>query len=72
MFFTTSPTVTVFDATKGLGFIQSNAAGANAIVAIGVVEQASNRTIAADRKIGYDCPQDYRSGKMTDRNPQAV
>ena len=65
-------TVKFFNATKGFGFIQPDAGGADVFVHISAVERAGMRTIVEGQKLSFDVVQDRRSGKSAAENLQAA
>ena len=58
-------TVKWFNSTKGFGFIQPDAGGADVFVHISAVERARMRDLAEGQKIGYEMVRDNKSGKMS-------
>ena len=58
-------TVKWFNSTKGFGFIQPDAGGADVFVHISAVERAGMRDLAEGQKIGYEMVRDNKSGKMS-------
>jgi CspA family cold shock protein len=65
-------TVKWFNATKGFGFIQPDAGGADVFVHISAVERAGMRTLNDGQKVSYEIEQDRRSGKSSAANLQAA
>ena len=65
-------TVKFFNATKGFGFIQPDAGGADVFVHISAVERAGMRTIVEGQKLSFDIERDNRSGKNAAANLQAA
>ena len=65
-------TVKWFNSTKGFGFIQPDAGGADVFVHISAVERAGMRDLAEGQKIGYEMVRDNKSGKMSADQLQAV
>jgi CspA family cold shock protein len=65
-------TVKFFNATKGFGFIQPDAGGADVFVHISAVERAGMRTIVEGQKLSFDVVRDNRSGKSAAENLQAA
>jgi len=65
-------TVKWFNATKGFGFIQPDAAGDDVFVHISAVERAGMRDLAEGQKIGYELVRDNKSGKMSADQLKAV
>jgi len=63
------PTGTVkwFNATKGFGFIQPDAGGADVFVHISAVERAGMRDLNEGQKISYEIVADKRSGQSETR-----
>lgn len=57
-------TVKWFNATKGYGFIQPEAGGADIFVHVSAVERAGLRGLDEGQKVSYELEQDKRSGKM--------
>ena len=64
--------VKFFNSTKGFGFIQPDAGGADVFVHISAVERAGMRTIVEGQKLSFDVVQDRRSGKSAADNLQAA
>ncbi len=58
-------TVKWFNATKGYGFIQPDAGGADVFVHISAVERAGMGTLNDGQKISYEIEQDRRTGKSS-------
>jgi len=58
-------TVKWFNATKGFGFIQPDAGGADVFVHISAVQRAGLTTLADGQKISYEIGQDRRTGKSS-------
>jgi CspA family cold shock protein len=56
-------TVKWFNATKGFGFIQPDAGGADVFVHISAVERAGMSTLVEGQKINFEIEQDRRTGK---------
>ncbi|TIM20251.1 MAG: cold-shock protein, partial [Mesorhizobium sp.] len=65
-------TVKWFNATKGFGFIQPDAGGADVFVHISAVERAGLRSLADGQKVSYEVEQDRRTGKSSAGNLQAI
>jgi len=65
-------TVKWFNATKGFGFIQPDAGGADVFVHISAVERAGLGSLQEGQKIGFEIEQDRRSGKSAAGQLQAV
>jgi cold shock protein len=61
-------TVKWFNATKGFGFIQPDAGGADVFVHISAVERAGMRDLNEGQKISYEIVADKRSGKSSADN----
>jgi cold shock protein len=61
----TTGTVKWFNATKGFGFIQPDAGGADVFVHISAVERAGLGTIHEGQKLSYELERDQRSGKFS-------
>lgn len=64
-------TVKWFNETKGFGFIQPDAGGADVFVHISAVQRSGLRGLNEGQKISYELVQDRRSGKMSADNLQA-
>ncbi|MCG7506626.1 cold-shock protein [Mesorhizobium retamae] len=58
-------TVKWFNATKGFGFIQPDAGGADVFVHISAVQRAGMTTLNDGQKISYEIEQDRRTGKSS-------
>ncbi|MFE0014847.1 cold-shock protein [Mesorhizobium sp. NPDC059054] len=58
-------TVKWFNATKGFGFIQPDAGGADVFVHISAVQRAGLTTLNDGQKISYEIEQDRRTGKSS-------
>ena len=58
-------TVKWFNETKGYGFIQPEAGGADVFVHISAVERAGLRSLNEGQKVSFELVQDKRSGKMS-------
>jgi CspA family cold shock protein len=56
-------TVKWFNTTKGYGFIQPDAGGADVLVHISAVERAGMTALAEGQKISFEIEQDRRTGK---------
>jgi CspA family cold shock protein len=65
-------TVKWFNPTKGFGFIQPDAGGADVFVHISAVERSSLGSIQEGQKLGFELERDQRSGKMSAGQLQAV
>lgn len=63
-------TVKWFNPTKGFGFIQPDAGGADVFVHISAVEKAGMRSLAEGQKISYELVTD--KGKTSAGNLQAA
>ena len=61
-------TVKWFNATKGFGFIHSDAGGADVFVHISAVERAGMRDLNERQKIAYEVVADRRTGKSSADN----
>jgi CspA family cold shock protein len=56
-------TVKWFNATKGYGFIQSDAGGPDVFVHISAVERAGLQSLTEGQKVNFEVEQDRRTGK---------
>jgi cold shock protein len=65
-------TVKWFNATKGFGFIQSDAGGPDVFVHISAVERAGIRDLNEGQKIAYEIVADKRTGKSSADNLKPV
>lgn len=65
-------TVKWFNSTKGFGFIQPDAGGADVFVHISAVERAGMRDLAEGQKVSYEMVRDNKSGKMSADQLKAV
>ncbi|MDG4897769.1 cold-shock protein [Mesorhizobium sp. WSM4976] len=65
-------TVKWFNATKGFGFIQPDAGGADVFVHISAVERAGLRSLADGQKVSYEIQQDRRTGKSSAGDLRAI
>ena len=65
-------TVKWFNATKGFGFIQPEAGGADVFVHISAVERAGMASLNEGQRIGFELERDSRSGKMSASQLQAA
>lgn len=65
-------TVKWFNATKGFGFIQPDAGGADVFVHISAVQRAGLTTLADGQKISYEIEQDRRTGRSSAGALQAI
>ena len=65
-------TVKWFNATKGFGFIQPDAGGADVFVHVSAVERSTLGSLHEGQKIGYELERDQRNGKMSASQLQAV
>ena len=61
-------TVKWFNATKGFGFIQPEAGGADVFVHISAVERGDMRDLNEGQKIEYEVIADRRTGKSSADN----
>ena len=61
-------TVKWFNATKGFGFIQPVAGGADVFVHISAVERAGMRDLNEGQKLEYEVVADRRTGKSSADN----
>ena len=68
----TTGTVKWFNATKGFGFIQPDAGGADVFVHISAVERSSLGSIHEGQKLSYELERDQRSGKTSAAQLQAA
>lgn len=64
-------TVKWFNETKGFGFIQPDAGGADVFVHISAVQRSGLTGLTEGQKITYEVVQDRRSGKTTADNLKA-
>ena len=65
-------TVKWFNGTKGFGFIQPEAGGADVFVHISAVERAGLRELREGQKVSYEIVADRRSGKSSADNLRAA
>jgi CspA family cold shock protein len=65
-------TVKWFNPTKGFGFIQPEAGGADVFVHISAVERAGMRTLQEGQKISYEEQRDPKRNKSAAENLKAV
>ncbi len=65
-------TVKWFNATKGFGFIEPEAGGADVFVHISAVERAGLGSLHEGQKVGFELERDQRSGKMSAGQLQAA
>ncbi|RWJ39783.1 MAG: cold-shock protein [Mesorhizobium sp.] len=65
-------TVKWFNATKGFGFIQPDAGGADVFVHISAVERAGLKGLADGQKVSYEVEQDRRTGKSAAGSLRAI
>ena len=65
-------TVKWFNSTKGFGFIQPEAGGADVFVHISAVERSGLKGLAEGQKISYEEQRDPRRGKTSAENLKAV
>ena len=61
-------TVKWFNSTKGFGFIQPDAGGADVFVHISAVERAGMTTLNEGQKINFEVEKDRRTGKSAAAN----
>ena len=61
-------TVKWFNATKGFGFIQPDAGGADVFVHVSAVERAGLQGLNEGQKIAYEIVADKRTGKSSAEN----
>ena len=61
-----------FNPTKGFGFIQPEAGGADVFVHISAVERAGMASLNEGQRIGFELERDSRSGKMSASQLQAA
>ena len=60
-----------FNATKGFGFIQPDAGGADVFVHISAVERAGLQNLNEGQKIAYEVVADKRTGEILDGQSEA-
>jgi len=65
-------TVKWFNGTKGFGFIQPDAGGADVFVHISAVERAGLGSLQEGQKVGFEIEKDRRTGKSAAGQLQAV
>ncbi len=65
-------TVKWFNGTKGFGFIQPDAGGADVFLHVGAVERAGLRGLNEGQKIAYEIVADKRTGKSSAENLNPV
>lgn len=65
-------TVKWFNTTKGYGFIQPDAGGADVFVHISAVERAGLRGLNEGQKVSYELVADRRSGKSSADQLKAI
>jgi cold shock protein len=58
-------TVKWFNPTKGFGFIQPEAGGADVFVHISAVERAGMASLNEGQRVSFELERDKRSGKMS-------
>lgn len=58
-------TVKWFNSTKGFGFIQPDAGGADVFVHISAVQRAGLSDLVEGQKISFEIEQDRRTGKSS-------
>ena len=68
----TGTVVKWFNATKGFGFIQPDAGGADVFVHISAVERAGLQNLNEGQKIAYEVVADKRTGKSSADNLKRV
>ncbi len=68
----TTGTVKFFNSTKGFGFIQPEAGGADVFVHVTAVERAGMRSLVEGQKVNFDLEVDRRSGKSAAANLSAA
>ncbi len=61
-------TVKWFNATKGFGFIQPDAGGADVFVHISAVERSGMQSLAEGQKVNFEIATDRRTGKSAAAN----
>ena len=61
-----------FNPTKGFGFIQPEAGGADVFVHLSAVERAGMASLNEGQRIGFELERDSRSGKMSASQLQAA
>jgi cold shock protein len=61
-------TVIWFNATKGFGFIQSDAGGSDGFVHISALERAGFRGLYEGQEVAYEIVADKRTGKSSAGN----
>jgi CspA family cold shock protein len=61
-----------FNPTKGFGFIQPDAGGADVFVHISAVERSTLGSIQEGQKLSFELERDQRSGKLSAGQLQAV
>jgi cold shock protein len=65
-------TVKWFNTTKGYGFIQPDAGGADVFVHISAVQRSGLAGLNDGQKVTYEIVQDKRSGKSSADNLKAM
>jgi CspA family cold shock protein len=58
-------TVKWFNSTKGFGFIQPDAGGADVFVHISAVQRAGLSDLVEGQKVNFEIEQDRRTGKSS-------
>ncbi len=61
-----------FNPTKGFGFIQPDAGGADVFVHISAVERSGLGSIQEGQKLSFELERDQRSGKLSAGQLQAA
>jgi CspA family cold shock protein len=65
-------TVKWFNPTKGFGFIQPEAGGADVFVHISAVERAGMASLNEGQRVSFELERDKRSGKVSAAQLQAA